>query len=97
MTEGRGVSRSTVKVHLADAPTDVLVWLVEQPPQEWHSVGRIASHVAPAEAGAAEATVANALAMLRTMGYVVRSSEIPAWAATVEGQRAVETARKARP
>lgn len=85
---------TTIKVHLAEVPTDVLVWLVEQPPAEWHSVGRIVSHVAPEDADDAHASVADALILLRSAGYVVHSSEAGGWAATVDGQEAVKTAAK---
>lgn len=84
----------TIKVHLAEVPTDVLVWLVAQPPVEWHSVGWIASHVAPTDADNAQASVAHALVLLRSAGYVVQNRETRAWAATTDGQRAVEAAQR---
>lgn len=84
---------TTLRVRLADAPTDVLVWLVDRPPHLWWSVGQIAAATAPDDADNAQASVADALSMLRTMGMVVQNRETRAWAATTEGQEAVEKAR----
>ena len=84
---------TTLHVRLADAPTDVLVWLVDQPQHLWWSVGEITAATAPEDADHAQTTVANALSMLRQMGWVVQNHDTRAWAATADGQRAVEKAR----
>lgn len=89
-SEGSAPPVRVLRVHLADAPTDVLVWLVERPSHLWWSVGEIAAAVAPDDADHAEASVAGALWLLRRMGYVVLNSETRAWAATADGQQAVE-------
>ena len=84
----------TIRVHLADAPTDVLVYLDSLPVWEWTTVGEIAAACAPSDIDHAQATVANALALLRTMGYVVQSPETRMWACTADGSEAVAKARE---
>lgn len=85
----------TVRVHLADAPTDVLVYLDSLPVWKWTTVGEIAAACAPGDADYAQATVANALTLLRVMGYVVQSPETRMWACTADGSEAVAKAREA--
>lgn len=84
----------TVRVHLADAPTDVLVYLDSLPVWKWTSVGEIAAACAPDDADHAQATVGSALVLLRTMGYVVQSPETRMWACTADGSEAVAKARE---
>lgn len=86
---------TTVRVRLAEVPTDVLVYLADQPQNEWFSPSRIAAALAPEDADHAQAKVGHALEMLRTMGYVIQNRQIRMWAATREGWQAVQDARKA--
>jgi hypothetical protein len=85
-----GRTRS-VRVHLADAPTDVLVWLAQRPGQPF-TVEEIAAAVAPADADLPLATAASALATLRAMAYVLRRVEDKRWEVTAEGRGAVVAA-----
>lgn len=84
---------STVRVHLAEVPTDVLVWLADQPANEWFTAIAIASHVAPIGADRPLHAVIDALELLCAGGYVIRSREVGGWAATAVGWQAVQDAK----
>ena len=83
------MSPQTIKVTLADAPTDVLVYLVD------HSatVPEIARAVAPRDADSPLASVANALRLLREIGYAQLGPEL-VWTVTDAGRAAVDAARR---
>jgi len=81
---------STIKVSLADAPTDVLVYLVDNGPA---TISVIAAAVAPPEAVSPASIVSYAIDLLRRIGYV-KGNDRYEWAATVDGINAVAEARK---
>jgi hypothetical protein len=88
---------TTLRVVLADAPTDVLVHLVDHGPC---SRGEVERAVAPAGVAGTVATVAAALSLLTEMGWaeVTVPVERPGpylWSATAEGREAVARARAA--
>lgn len=83
---------TTVRVRLADAPTDVLVWLVERPGIAFR-IDEIAAAAAPADADDAMRSTASALRTLHGMGYVEVYGQ--SWTATHSGINAVLTAKAA--
>ena len=86
--------KTTLRMHLAETPTDVLVYLDSLPVWEWSTVGEITAACAPGELDHAQATVADALTLLRMLGYVVQSPETRMWACTADGSEAVAKARE---
>lgn len=82
---------STLKVRLADAPTDVLVHLVD------HGPATVADLAALAPDGCVEprATISYAVDLLRRMGLIRGGGATYQWAATDEGVKAVRDARAA--
>lgn len=80
-----------VTVRLAEAPTDVLVWLVDRAYQPYR-VADVAKAVAPADADAPLSSTRAALELLDTAGYVVKVND-SLWAASAEGVIAVRQAR----
>ena len=88
---GSGRSRS-VNVALAEASTDVLVWLCRATPHSWYTAGFIAENVAPAGADDPLASTKQALALLVDAGCVeaVALFERPVYRVTDEGRAAVE-------
>ncbi|MCW2601827.1 MAG: hypothetical protein JWM02_3656 [Frankiales bacterium] len=85
------------RVHLADAPTDVLVWLHEN--YHWYSADFIAQHAAPADADEPRASTFRALQLLLDMGYVeskrIRGGVL-SFRATLDGRTAVADAQFAQ-
>lgn len=88
-----------MKVTLAEAPTDVLVWLADQPADHWWTVNGIADGAAPSGLARAEqlSGVAKALALLIEGGYAEGASMdgFPGYRATQAGREAVSSARDA--
>jgi hypothetical protein len=86
---------TTLKVHLADAPTDVLVHLVDYGPC---SEADVRQAVAPVGAVGAGVTVGHAIALLQEMGWVKGDYDrLPhAFDATDDGREAVQRARSAK-
>lgn len=78
---------SDIEVTLADAPTDVLVYLVDHGPTYLEDLVRA---VVPVDADTPNATVARACTLLREIGYMTDAT-VPT--ASVEGVAAVEHAR----
>jgi hypothetical protein len=86
-----GQGSRTIRVHLADAPTDVLAHLAAHPSQEF-TVTEVVAAVAPADAHDARTTVASALQTLWDLAYA-RIGSIPGtWRVTVLGIQAVREA-----
>ena len=88
----------TVRVHLAEVPTDVLVWLAQQDPDATFGLTAITHQVRPPEVppGTARSCVAIALRLLLEAGYVERDLArelLPVWRATDAGREAVAEAR----
>jgi len=81
---------STIKVRLADCPTDVLVHLVDNGPA---TISVIAAAVAPPEAVSPASNVSYTIDLLRRIGYV-KGNDRYEWAATDDGIKAVAEARK---
>ena len=84
------------RVHLADAPTDVLVLLAEHP--QPHAFDTIVAQVMPAGVPEKDAriTVANALILLRDMGLVERHHKPgrgTSWLISDTGSQAVADAK----
>jgi hypothetical protein len=86
-----GQTSRTIRVHLADAPTDVLVHLAAHPSQEF-TVPDVAAAVAPADAHDACTTVASALQTLWDLAYARIGSTPGTWRVTVLGIQAVREA-----
>lgn len=86
---------TTIKVSLADAPTDVLVWLVGRG-YEPAKMSVITEAVAPHGVERRWQTTRNAVGLLCEIGYAVKVGH-DLWAATPEGHVAVHeaTANKA--
>lgn len=85
----------TVRVTLAEAPTDVLVYLAANPDYDL-TARALADVVAPAGAQDAVATVAGALRTLWDAGYVRRASHTT-WQVTRQGWMAVREASSCCP
>lgn len=88
--------RRTIKVTLADAPTDVLVWLTAQEPGLWHHAAVITDATAPADATSRTRTTHSALALLLDAGYIayaVNANGQRLYRATKAGRDAVAAAR----
>ena len=85
---------SALKVTLADAPTDVLVHLVDVGTA---NVTELAAALAPDDTIDPRATVSYALDLLRRIGYVraVGGAAWHQWQATEAGRAAVAAAREA--
>lgn len=83
------MTRHTVR--LAEAPTDVLVYLASRPVGHRSTVAEVAAVVAPADAPHPQATVADALVLLRDAGYAQRDSS--GWAVADAGTAALSAAR----
>lgn len=84
---------STLHVALADAPTDVLVHLVDDGPA---TISGLATALAPPDTASPVAVVSYAIDLLRRLGYVKGHSDGGyKWAATVAGVDAVADARVA--
>lgn len=92
LVESEAPSSTTVHVTLADAPTDVLVWLVERPGIRF-TVGEVAAGAAPEGTDQAVTVTGSALRTLLAAGYV--DLDGGAWAATHSGINAVLTAKAA--
>jgi hypothetical protein len=95
VTAAKGGEGRTVRVSLADAPTDVLVHLVGLPyDDEGRDVAEIIETVAPSEAVDAATTVVNGLRLLLDLGYAVgaRVGERTRFRATTAGRAAVADA-----
>jgi hypothetical protein len=92
VAEATGAYRLTVT--LAEAPTDVLVWLAGQPRNAWWPVNGVRDAVAPDGADDALGTTARALALLIDGGYVEGASmdDFPGYRATEAGRAAVAEA-----
>jgi hypothetical protein len=86
----------TIRVHLADAPTDVLVHLAAHPGQEF-TVTDLVGAVAPAGVHNARASVASALRTLWDLAYARTGSAPGTWRVTVLGIQAVREATPGRP
>lgn len=85
---------STLKVRLADAPTDVLVHLVDHGPATLADVAEaLSSNWAPDVDGLRN--ISYALDLLRRMGLVASLRGHYQWTATREGIKAVRDARAA--
>jgi hypothetical protein len=82
---------STIKVRLADVPTDVLVHLVDHGPA---TISTLAA-LAPEGTVESKAAVSYAIDLLRRMGLVQGNGATYRWAATDEGVKAVRDARAA--
>lgn len=84
----------TVRVTLAEAPTDVLVWLAAQRTDVWWTVNGIAGQAAPAEAIAPMSSTADAVRLLLDAGYVegMTTDGFPGFRATDAGRAAVAEA-----
>lgn len=81
---------SALKVSLADAPTDVLVHLVDNGPA---SIAELAAALAPPETITPARTVSYAIDLLRRIGYVRGYDTAYRWAATDQGIKAIDAAR----
>lgn len=81
---------STVRVHLAEVPTDVLVYLSAHPSRLF-TVSVLADMLAPLGTVGPEASVGAALRLLREAGYVYKNGD-HAWGITTAGLLAVRDA-----
>jgi len=82
---------TTYKIHLAEVPTDVLVYLAQHD-SRLHTVADLATALAPADADHAVGSVSRALALLREAGYVYRNGGY-CWGVTTAGMTAVAEAQ----
>lgn len=78
----------TIRVTLADAPTDVLIYLVDTGPR---TAGEIVGHFEAIHDCDVHLTVVNALALLEDAEYACYNGHT--WAACTAGIEAVERAR----
>ena len=85
----------TLRVRFSDACSDVLVWLVDQPADNFWTPHHIAESAAPDDADDAIRSCRGAISTLFGCGLVEgRNVEgIPMFRATDEGRRVVEEAR----
>lgn len=88
-----------IRVTLAEAPTDVLVFLADQPHDTWWTVTGVVGHTAPEDAPDAHRTAVHALELLRDLGYVEAATVdgFPGVRATDQGRQAVVDATSAEP
>lgn len=89
-------SRTTqrIRVHFADAPTDVLVWLTDQSADEWWHPQVIADRVAPSDAVTALRSTFGALSTLYACGLVegLNFEGVSRFRASDEGRKVIEEA-----
>lgn len=85
---------TTFRVHLADAPTDVLVYLAENGSK---TLAEVIAATSPALAHNPHATVIDALVLLRDMGVIERVTvrKPHTWRVTRSGAEAVAQAKQA--
>lgn len=79
----------TIRVALADAPTDVLAHLVDAGPQ---TAGEIVEHFESVHEGDITLTVVNSLGLLERAGYACYNGTV--WHACDDGVKAIEAARE---
>jgi hypothetical protein len=85
----------TLHVKFSDACSDVLVWLADQPRDNWWTPGGVADAVAPKDAGDPLRATVGAMGTLHGCGLIEGKSfeGIAMWRATDAGIAAVAEAR----